>query len=370
MKILFLSAANSIHTVKWINALASRGHEVYLVYNKGHEPKMDQINKNIHQHQLKYKGGVGYYLNAKELRKLKKEISPDIINVHYASGYGTLARKSKLCPILLSVWGSDVYDFPNKSFVNKSILKKNVLHAKKIASTSNCMANELRDVLKMPKLQIGITPFGVDLEKFKGCTEEKEKKNHKILIGTIKTLKPLYGIAELIKAVKILSENLVKDGYEEICKQLQVEIYGDGPQKEELEKLIQELSLENVIYLKGQIPNKDVPQVLSQFDVFCATSFKESFGVAVVEAMAMSLPVVVTDTDGFKEVVADGENGYIVPIGNEKAIALKLQELIIDRKKRESMGKAGRKRVEELYDWEKNVDTMEKLYEEVRVKKE
>jgi len=90
----------------------------------------------------------------------------------------------------------------------------------------------------------------------------------------------------------------------------------------------------------------------------------------VVEAMAMSLPVVVTDTDGFKEVVADGENGYIVPIGNEKAIALKLQELIIDRKKRECMGKAGRKRVEELYDWEKNVDTMEKLYEEVRVKKE
>ena len=83
----------------------------------------------------------------------------------------------------------------------------------------------------------------------------------------------------------------------------------------------------------------------------------------------MSLPVVVTDTDGFKEVVADGENGYIVPIGNEKAIALKLQELIIDRKKRECMGKAGRKRVEELYDWEKNVDTMEKLYEEVRVKK-
>ena len=74
---------------------------------------------------------------------------------------------------------------------------------------------------------------------------------------------------------------MVKDGYEEICKQLQVEIYGDGPQKEELEKLIQELSLENVIYLKGQIPNKDVPQVLSQFDVFCATSFKESFGVAV-----------------------------------------------------------------------------------------
>ena len=51
----------------------------------------------------------------------------------------------------------------------------------------------------------------------------------------------------------------------------------------------------------------------------------------MVEAMAMSLPVVVTDTDGFKEVVADGENGYIVPIGNEKAIASKLQELIMEK---------------------------------------
>ena len=98
MKILFLSAANSIHTVKWINALASRGHEVYLVYNKGHEPKMDQINKNIHQHQLKYKGGVGYYLNAKELRKLKKEISPDIILCKWIWNIG---QKKQIVPNII-----------------------------------------------------------------------------------------------------------------------------------------------------------------------------------------------------------------------------------------------------------------------------
>ena len=69
---------------------------------------------------------------------------------------------------------------------------------------------------------------------------------------------------------------MVKDGYEEICKQLQVEIYGDGPQKEELEKLIQELSLENVIYLKGQIPNKDVPQVLSNLMFFVQQALKKA----------------------------------------------------------------------------------------------
>lgn len=372
MKILFLSAANSIHTVKWVNSLADRGHEVHLVYNSGHEPKLDLIRESIHQHQLKYGGGIGYYLNAKELKKLSKNISPDVINVHYASGYGTLARKSKvnrISPVLLSVWGSDVYDFPNKNAINKMILKKNVVDANKITSTSTCMAEELKRVLKMPELKIGITPFGVELEEFKKSVSTKDQNQEKILIGTIKILKPLYGISEFIKAVKVLIDILEKENHQEISNQLQVEIYGDGPQKEELLQLVQDLALENVVFLKGKIPNKEVPKVLEKFDVFCATSFKESFGVAVVEAMAMSVPVVVTDAEGFKEVVVDGEDGYIVSKGDEKAIASKLKELILDKEKRIHMGELGRKRVEKLYDWKKNVDVMEKLYEEVRVKK-
>lgn len=372
MKILFLSAANSIHTVKWVNALADRGHEVHLVYNRGHEPKLDQIRANIHQHSLRHSGGIGYYLNAGELKKLTKQILPDVINVHYASGYGTLARQSKvnkISPILLSVWGSDVYDFPNKNAVNKMILKRNVMCANKIASTSTCMAEELKRVLKMPELKIGITPFGVELEKFKKCSDIKMEDMDRILLGTIKTLKPLYGISEFIKSIKVLIDTLEKENNQEISNRLQVEIYGDGPQKEELLELVRNLALEKVVFLKGKIPNKEVPSVLEKFDVFCATSFKESFGVAVVEAMAMSVPVVVTDAEGFKEVVVDGEDGYIVPKGNVEAIALKLNELILNKEKRKHMGKMGRKRVEELYDWEKNVDTMEKLYEEVRVKK-
>ena len=120
MKILFLSAANSIHTVRWVNSLANRNHEIYLVYNRGHNPKADKIDKKVKLCELPFTGNRGYFFNVFALKKLAKKIKPDVINVHYASGYGTLARKSKLCPILLSVWGSDVYDFPNKSFVNKT----------------------------------------------------------------------------------------------------------------------------------------------------------------------------------------------------------------------------------------------------------
>ena len=120
MKIMFVSAANSTHTVRWVNALAERGHEVYLVSNRGHEPKENALNSRVKLYLMKHSGGKGYYLNAGELRKIAKRINPDVINVHYASGYGTLARKARLPKYILSVWGSDVYDFPNKSFVNKT----------------------------------------------------------------------------------------------------------------------------------------------------------------------------------------------------------------------------------------------------------
>lgn len=357
MKILFLSAANSSHTVKWVNALAERGYEIHLVYNEGHNPDCDKINGKIKLHPLKHSGAKGYYLNAAELKKIEKSVQPDVINVHYASGYGTLARKSKIGPYLLSVWGSDVYEFPYKSFVNKIILKKNILNAQMLASTSHCMAQQLRKVLNLDDVEINITPFGIDLNHFE-CDEEYGEESEQIVLGTVKLLKPVYRIGDFVKAVAILKKQY---GYDK----LKAYIYGDGEQKKQLEELIEQHSLNDTVFLKGKIPNTQVPKALQKFDIFCAMSEKESFGVAVVEAMAMKVPVVVSDAEGFKEVVADGETGFIFPKGDVEEMAEKLHKLIEDKKLRKSMGIAGRKRVEELYDWNKNVDIMEQLYKQL-----
>lgn len=358
MKILFLSAASSIHTVKWVNALAERGHDVYLAYNRGHEPKGNQINENVRLCPLKYSSGIAYYLNAEELKRLEKQIQPDVINVHYASGYGTLARVSRIGPYLLSVWGSDVYEFPYKSKLNRYILKKNVNSAKMLASTSECMAQQLRNVMKNPHLQIVITPFGVNLERFIP-DENKEKRKNEIFIGNVKALEAVYRIDDLIKAIAILKKRRLNVN-------LKVFIYGEGKQRSELEELIQQLQLEEEVFLKGKIPNSDVPNALRGLDIFCATSEKESFGVAVIEAMAMRKPVVASDAEGFQEVMEHNKTGFIVEKRNVKAIADKLEQLVLDKNLRQSFGQAGRRRVEILYDWEKNVDVMEDLYKQLR----
>lgn len=365
MKILFLSAANSTHTVKWVNALAERGHEVHLVFNKDHSPIYNQIDESVQLHPLNYGGAKGYYLNSLQLNRITKNIRPDVINVHYASGYGTLARWSRIPPYLLSVWGSDVYEFPYRSKINNYILKKNIKHAKMLASTSECMAEQLKNVVGDSTLDIAITPFGVDLHQFSG-KGSKKKTNNEIIIGNIKSLKRVYRIDILIQAIRILKDAFKLENKQDIANRLKVYIYGDGELKESLRELIEELNLGRTVFLRGWIPNTEVSSVLQQFDIFCATSESESFGVAVVEAMAMEKPVVVSDAQGFQEVVQDGVTGFIAAGGTPEKIAEYLKRLILDEDLRKQMGTAGRVRVEKFYDWNKNVSTMERIYQELK----
>lgn len=360
-KIMFLSAANSIHTVKWVNSL-SKKYEIHLVYCSNHKPNMDNIANNVILHELKFNAPMGYYLNKFELKRLFENIKPDLVNVHYASGYGTLARMSKLKPVLLSVWGSDVYDFPYESNFKKKVLTKNILYAQKIASTSKVMAKQVYKVVENLKEKIYITPFGVDTDKFKN---NGKRNNKKIIIGNVKTLDVKYGIDYLILGVSELLKIRKKNGEE--TRNIELHIYGDGNQRNELEKIVKEENLERVVFFKGKIPNDDVPNVLNKMDIFCATSVisSESFGVAVVEAMACELPVIATNVDGFSEVMVNNKTGILINKKDYLTIANALEELINDKNKRIYCGKEGRKRVLKNYNWNDNVKTMEKIYEEM-----
>ena len=141
---------------------------------------------------------------------------------------GTLTRISKVKPVLLSVWGSDVYDFPNQSRIKFKIFKKNILNAKCIASTSNAMARELKKKIDIEDVPVFITPFGVDTEKFN--VKEKNEKEE-FIIGNVKTLEPKYGIEYAILAVKKLKEKLVEDNEEKLANSIKLYIYGEFKQR-------------------------------------------------------------------------------------------------------------------------------------------
>lgn len=355
MKILFIGAATSNHTVRWVNALSGLGHTVMLVSRGDQRHERNEIAIDVKVIYLKFRGSKGYYLNVPELRRIYNKFKPDVVNVHYATGYATLARLAHMRPLVVSCWGSDIYDFPWKNLRNQRLVCRNLNYANAVASTSIAMANKAREVLKNPEKEITITPFGVDTELFKPL--EKNKDNHTPIIGIVKYLEPIYDVALLIKAFSIVCNKL-----EAIPKLL---IYGSGSQKEELIKLTEHLRIDNMVEFYDTIPNSQVPEVINSFDVFVNCSVRESFGVAVVEAMACEVPVVVTNAEGYREIVVDRETGIILQDREPESMATALIELLRNDEKRRQYGEAGRKRVLDLYDWKKNICIMEKLYKKV-----
>ncbi|TXH71872.1 MAG: glycosyltransferase family 4 protein [Thiothrix sp.] len=354
MKIALLASASSIHTARWANGLNALGHEVHVITQ---QPVSEAFTPNVKVHVFPNHGSLGYFTMAAAVRKLVRHLKPDILNAHYASGYGTTARLVDFHPYLLSVWGSDVYDFPYISPLHNYLLKKNLYAADAIASTSYCMAEQTKSLANHLPV-IHITPFGVDLDKFKPINITKPFNNEAIVIGTVKTLSEKYGIKYLLRAFKIVSKkhsNLP----------LKLLIVGGGNLERKLKQLAVELEIAENTLFTGKVHHEEIPSYQNMLDVSVSVSVSnsESFGVAIIEASACAKPVVVSNVGGLPEVVEDGITGIIVPPANPEATADAIEKLILDPRLREQMGQAGRQRVERLYAWNNNVQHMVGVYE-------
>lgn len=359
MKVMILSDANSIHTKRWVAALSSRDIEIILFsltsshddfYAKYNNIKVIGNGKLICKSMISKLSYIGV---VPRLRREIKRFKPDLIHAHYASSYGLICSfLKKQIPTIVSAWGSDIYDFPNTALFGEQIIRWNFKKADCILSTSHIMA---REVNKYTKKSILITPFGVDINKFKPIPFSKS--DH-FVVGNVKTLSPKYGIDILIKAFQcVLQRNPTK--------KLSLEIYGDGPCREEYEQLTSYLGISRNVTFHGFVDNSKLPEIYNSFSISVSVSNNESFGVVAVEAMACACPVVTSDADGFTEVVDNGITGYVVPKQNIEATADAIQKFIDNPSLRDTMGAKGRKRVMDLYNWENNVDTMVEIYKNV-----
>ena len=349
MKILFLASASSIHTIRWVNEMARRNHEVHLV---SLQPICEPLDERIRYYLPPFPASIGYYANYPWVRKVAKKVNPDIVNAHYASGYGTLARLVDFHPTLLSIWGSDVFDFPYEARWKKRMIRKNLDAADRVASTSRVMKQQAENLFS-PKREIAVTPFGVDCSVFR---PQPKLPNDILRIGTVKTLIPKYGIFYLIEAFAIAKGQGLRSA--------ELILVGDGPQRKELEEKAVKFNVRDSVKFIGPVPHADVPNWLSSFHIYAALSVldSESFGVSVVEASACGLPVVVSDAGGLPEVVLNGKTGFIVPKRDARTAAEKLLLLAADVDLRYRMGREGRAYVLKHYEWSENADQMERLY--------
>lgn len=344
--IALLVPGNSVHAQRWVNAFAQRGITVHLITQHTPLPGMDP---RVVLHLLPHHGGLGYFTNGPQVRRLLRHLVPDVVNAHYATGYGTLARWCKPFPLVLNVWGSDVYNFPAKSALHRWWLCGNLKYADRVVSTSEAMADHTRllcPVLARP----AVVPFGVDLALFRP-SPRTTGTSAPLVVGTVKTLAHTYGIDLLLRAFALLVGGA---GF----PQARLRIVGNGPQCKALKQLAADLGIADRVDMAGGVAHGRVPEELHKLDVFVALSRAESFGVAVVEASACGLPVVVSDAGGLPEVVQDGVTGFVVPGGDPQEAANRIGQLLADDALRGRMGAQGVRFVNERYAWGYCVDRM------------
>lgn len=360
MKICLLGDAQSIHFIKWANALSESGHTVIILTM--HPGNPNNYHSNIQMYELPVKHSLGYYLNYVSLKKRLKKLKPNLLHVHYASGYGTLGRLVQYIPTILSVWGSDVYLFPNESAFKRKIIIRNLQSANLVLSTSHDMANVTNKLTPL-KHDIIVTPFGIDTTQFQPIKESKQSDT--LTIGMIKTFEKKYGPDLFIQAIAKVINQLKSEKREDILQRLNVICVGRGEMIPELKETCHLLGISNYVHWIGAVPHEEVSNYLNQLDVYVAPSRSESFGVAVLEASACEVPVVVTNVGGLIEAVEDGKTGIIVESENIEQLKEAIYTLVMNEQLRKEMGRNGRMFVLEQYNWTRCVEKMNRIYSQI-----
>ncbi len=353
--ICYLADASNPHTIKWCNFFKNKGYDIHVIsLNDGDIEGVTVHKFSFNVKELKNKSPfkkAKYITAISEIKKIVNKIKPDILHAHYASSYGLIGSLLNYHPYVISVWGTDIYEFPNGGFIQNKIIRYNLKKADYIFSTSKDMARETN---KYTNKKIYITPFGVDMDFFRKI--ETNKKN-KFTIGTVKTLEKKYGIDYLIKGFKLVKEN----NHEDIV----LKIAGSGSQMDNLVNLVDELDLKDSVEFLGRIPLNQVAEVFNTFDIAVFPSLRESFGVAAIEAQSCEVPVIVSNVGGHPEVVIDGETGIVINPKSPEEIRDAILKLLEDEKLRENIGKKGRKFIKENYEVNSNFNDIDKIYKKI-----
>jgi glycosyltransferase involved in cell wall biosynthesis len=343
-KITILGYSNSVHLTRWAQGLIERGINLSVVSLGGEKIEgVKTINLNP--------GRGRQWSYIKYLHRVKRiigEIEPDLVHSHYAAGFGLWGAYSGFHPFLVSVWGTDIIDFPN-NFYKKYLLKKILSSADYLTATSHFLGKQTVRIHPSIADKLAVIPFGVKMPEIQADYSDKGQ----IKLIYIKVHARRYGPDILFKAV----HSLIKQGMN-----ISLTMAGSGEMTEELKEMANKLNINKYISFVGFLDNREIAPLLAGHDIMVMPSREESFGVAALEASSVGIPVIASNIGGIPEAVKNNQTGILVPSDNVENLAEAIKKLADNVELRKRMGNAGREFVRTNFDWEKSLDRMIDLY--------
>lgn len=287
----------------------------------------------------------------KQLRFLREE-KPDVVHAQTGSVLHMMMA-CKLCnvPVRLYTVHNEAELLYGNSKLKKGIYKLgfSFFNFKPVAICPTVKQTLIKD-MKIAPNQIATVNNGVDIKRFTPV-EAACRDGRAIRIISVGTLYWIKNQSMTIRAVSTLHEL----GY-----RVELTLLGDGIDREKIRNEIKERKAEHYIFALGT--KKNVEDYLRQSDIYVSSSKTEGLPLSILEAMACGLPIVATNAGGTRDIVIDGENGFLIQVDDEYTLEKRLIDLIKSKDMREAFSKKSREKAEE---WciQNCVAGYEKLYE-------
>lgn len=285
---------------------------------------------------------------------LKRE-RPNIILVNgFNTSFVAMLSSAGLCIPIFSSWHGDYYPTTFEQKLRKPIfdliLKLTFRHViKGIVTVSHFSKKALTEKginpEKITVIHNGIPELAESSPvKLTEMRRELQVPDDALLFGTACRLASEKGLEWFLRtAAKVVQYR----------PELRFVIWGDGPQKEPLQRLVRDFKVKEFVKIPGYID--DVGKYLKALDVFFLSSSAENFPISLLEAMRAGLPIISTRVGGVPEAIKDGVQGIMIPFGDDDALGKAITQLADNPSYRDALGKAARKRFNEEFTSEKMV---------------
>jgi glycosyltransferase involved in cell wall biosynthesis len=246
----------------------------------------------------------------------------DLIHIHWAipTGLiGILAGRLLRKPVVVTIHGSDFRMATERSSFLTKIFVYVCQRAKQIMCVSELQEKEIQKLgLRIEKILT--FPMGIDesfLEAGRNRGEKLNGQSHTVLSN--RNLLPLYNLSLLIRAIPaVLKEEPNTKFF----------VAGDGPERDNLEKEAKNLNVSSFVKFLGRIPHEKMADLLAQADIYVSTSLYDGTSVSLLEAMGSGAFPIVTDIPANREWITTGQNGFLVPVDEEKCLANRIIDAI------------------------------------------
>jgi len=350
-------------------ALAARGHDVHLfAYARPARLQDDRVafhKVEVRDYPVFHHPPYAMALASRivDLARATPRGRPlDVLHVHYAVPHATsalLARdvlRAEGLPaprLVTTLHGTDI-TLVGSDPTYRPITRHSIRGSDVVTVPSRYLRDETRARLDLADLPIEVVPNFVDADRFTPAPDRDRPatrvRHAEAVLVHVSNLRPVKRAPDCVDVLARVAA----------VRPARLVIVGDGPDLGLIERRAAELGVADRVTLAGE--RHDVRDHLAEADVFLLPSTLESFGVAALEAMAMGVPVVATDVGGLPEVVAHGETGLLVPVGDVDALARATLDLVGDPARRMAMGRAARDRAVALFRTEPVIDRFEALY--------